>query len=172
MNRILQQLKEIPISLETIRDYCPEDVGVIMYDHIQSSSKANFFKGKRAMIVFYEMHENNTVVEGIGHFSLIINKKIPYYWSSYGFKPEFEINKTKSEPGKLLKILGKHNYNKVRYQKIRHTNTCGLHCLSRSYLLDYGEEEYKRMLTNRLVLSSPDLIVCLMCLILVRKELQ
>lgn len=171
MNRILQRLKEIPISLKTIEEYCPDNVRVLLYDRIPSS-KQQFFGGKDAVIIFYEMHDATGQAKNTtGHFSLVVNGTRPKYWSSYGFPPEKEISLTHSK-GKLLRILGQHDWNKTRYQKIKHTNTCGLHVLARSYLLDFTEDQYRKLMMRRVVLQSADLIVCIMCLILVRKELQ
>ena len=168
MDRLLQRLKEIPISLDTIQNYSPDDIGVIQYDNIKAKNLKELFKGKRGVIIFYEMHGGGPQ---IGHFSLLLNLKTPYYFSSYGFPAEKELDLTKSDPKKLLNLLPEYDYNKVRYQKIRHTNTCGLHCLARSYL-HFRESKYKELMTHRVVLQDADMVVCLMCLLLVRNELE
>lgn len=175
MQSVLRRLKEIPISLDTIEQYAPDGCRVLMYDDLPSSKQELFKGGAQSAIIFYEMHDKGGHAQDdkAGHFSLILNGPKLHYFSSYGFRPEVEINATKSSPGKLLKILGKdYEWNRTRYQKIKHTNTCGLHCLVRSYLSGFTEREYRSLMTRRLVLQNPDLIVCLMSLILVRNELK
>ena len=174
MQALLRRLKELPISLATVKQYAPDGCRVLLYDDLPSSREQLFKGGVQSAIIFYEMHDQKGRPQDdkAGHFSLVINRPKIRYFSSYGFRPEREINLTKSEAGKLLKILGKNfEWNRTRYQAIRHTATCALHCLARAYLLNLSEEKYKKIIFNRVVLQNSDLIVCIMCLLLVRNEL-
>ena len=109
--------------------------------------------------------------EGTGHFALVMRKKNKVsYFSSYGLSAEAELSATHSK-GKLLKILGKHEWNRTPLQAKRNTATCGLWCLARAYLSRLSNNEFAKLMSGKFNASTPDDLVSVMTLILVQNEL-
>ena len=155
MNKLLKKLEVEPISLEKISKLCPS-LNPVIYDELPENTDLKaIFKGKESACVFYEMHGGSNV----GHFSFMKKKpKGVEYFSSYGFRPEVEINLTKSTPGKLKNILKQSNteINTVRYQSERESNTCGRWCILRYRFRHLPLQEFNRIFSSNVSITSRD----------------
>ena len=171
MNRLLKSLEQVPMSLDAVRRYAPDDCRVVLYDHIPTT-KAAFFNGKTSVIILFEMHKGGKLVPGVGHFSLVINRENKlYYFSSYGMKPTSEIKLTGSSD-KLMKILGNDfEYNTFPFQKRRNTATCSFHVICRAFMVNLKPKEYRNIFGRQITLRNSDDIVTMICLLLLRREL-
>ena len=171
MQGIIKRLEDIPLSMGTLTKALPNHCGIILYDRLPKTLEALFGR-KTCMVVLYQMHKKGRANNQVGHYSLVMKngKKISYF-SSYGFKPEQEINLTHSK-GQLLKLLPKgYTYNRVALQRKRHSNTCGLHCIARSYFYRLSHSEYAKLLQSRFTAQNPDDLVSIMNLCLVSDQL-
>ena len=109
MQAVINNLKEAPISISRMRRAVPE-ARVMLYDSLPENPKySDLVKGKRCLIVLYQLHERGRSTDGMGHYALVQREgnKLMYF-SSYGLGPEQEIAATHSK-GKLLKLLGKNS---------------------------------------------------------------
>ena len=171
MQGIINRLETVPLSISVLKKVVPAHCRVVLYDRLPRTVAA-LFGSKPCVVVLYQMHSKGRTNDQVGHYSLLIRigKKISYF-SSYGFKPEQEIALTHSK-GRLLKLLGRnYEYNRVALQRKRHANTCGLHCIVRSYFYKLKNSEYAKLLQSRFTAKGPDDLVSIMALCLVSDEL-
>ena len=171
MQQIVSKLEGVAISFDLLKRVAPKHCRVLLYDSLPATVNALFGR-KTCVIVLYLLHNKGRTLDAAGHYSLIMRRKHKplFYWSSYGLRPEQEIAATHSK-GKLLTLLGKYEYSRTVLQRKRHANTCGLHCLARSYLYKLNNSAYSKMMTSRFISHGPDDLVSAMCLLLVSDEL-
>jgi transcriptional regulator of met regulon len=177
MQSIVSHLEKIPISLSTLRQAAPKWCRVLLYDNLPATRERLFSNRYKCAIILYTLHDARGRLrkDQVGHYSLIMQTKTGKlaYFSSYGMRPEQEINITKSKPGKILKILGKdYFWSRRALQKRRDAESCGLHCLARAYLYKLKEADYYKIIGSRFTTNSADDMVSILTLLLVSNELQ
>ena len=169
MQKLIKKLETTAISMETMRNAAPPGCKVVLYDKLQR------WPGGNSVIVLYQLHDAaGRATDQIGHYAVILktaNSKKMRYFSSYAYPPEFELRATHSK-GRMLALLGKHyTWSRAPLQRKRHTTTCGLWALCRAYFWGMRDNDFAKMMTGRVRLSSPDDLVSTMMLSLVAKEL-
>ena len=173
MKALVSKLETIPMSMSTLQRAAPLHTRVLLYDKLPATREALFGR-KQCAIVLYQMHDRSgRLVNKIGHYALVMktpgSKKLRYF-SSFGLRAEEEIHIMHSK-GKLLKLLGDHDYNRVSVQNTRNTNTCGLHALIRAYFWKLKNAEYLRLI-KRYEARTPDDVVSIMALPMVLREFK
>ena len=171
MQQLISRLETIPMTISTVQRAMPSYCRVVLYDKLPQTIAA-LFGNKKCVILFYQMHDRaGKIKNGTGHFSLLIRGKNIHFFSSYGMKPEAEIFKTHSK-GRLLALLGKnYTWNRRQYQSVRRVQTCALHCIVRAFFMNLNTVQYSKIQTRFLAKNSDDL-VSIMCLCLVKRELN
>ena len=176
MQSIVSHLEKIAISLNTIRQAAPRWCRVLLYDNLPATKEQLFSNRYKCAIILYTLHDARGRLrqDQVGHYSLIMKTKTGKlaYFSSYGLRPEQEIAITHSK-GKILKILGKDFFwSRRALQKIRNSETCGLHCLARAYLYKLKEAAYYKIIGSRFTSNSADDMAGILTLLLVSNELR
>jgi len=172
MQQVLKNIETQPITIGSLRQALPKSAKVILYDSLpEYGSIEGVFGRKKSLVILYQLHdEGGRKTEGMGHYSTILklgNGKYEFF-SSYGFSPEQEINKTHSG-GKLIKLLGKNVVrSSVRLQQRFNSNTCGRWAAARCILRDVPLQIFLKHFAQRLTLQEPDDIITLATLFLFR----
>ena len=166
MQQLLTHLEKLPVSLQRLRQAAPAHCKVVLYDKLPNTVNA-MFGDKSCVIILYQLHsKSGRALDKTGHYSLVFRTpdgKLRFF-SSYALRPEQEIGLTHSK-SKLLRLLGKnYSYNTTVYQPTRDTNTCGLHCLIRSYMYRLSPKAYRNMMKKRVQLNSADDIATALCI--------
>jgi hypothetical protein len=165
MQQLIKHLEKLPVSMARLQKAAPSHCKVVLYDKLPNTVSA-MFGDKSCVIILYQLHsEGGRALNKTGHYSLVFRKdgKL-HYFSSYALRPEQAIGLTHSK-GKLLRLLGKnYTYNRTVYQPTRDTQTCGLHCLIRSYMYRLKPKAYRDMMTRRIQLNSADDVATAMCI--------
>lgn len=152
-----------PLSFEEIKLF-GIDCNIIVYTELSKYKNINelFNKLGDSIIILYLLQSKN-----MGHYVCLFKdtKNKPYFFDSFGFDPDFELDKLTKEQriefnekrNELDRMLGKKfkNYNEITYQHINY-DTCGWHCLYRIKNKNLNEEDYLKLFYN---VKNPDLFV-------------
>lgn len=168
MQEVVDNLKKTPIGISRMRGAVPE-ARVMLYDDLPADPKyEKVVKGKRCLILLYQLHNRGRPTDGMGHYVLVQREgNRLLYFSSYGLGPEQEIAATHSK-GKLLSMLGKkYIRNTVGLQKKFHTATCGRWCVLKTKLADVPLKKFTKIFSRRQQID-PDGIAVLATMFLIR----
>ena len=169
MDKVVLELQKEPVGIDHIRRACP-NAKVMLYDKIPPTGATydNLTRGRKCLIVLYQMHDRGKPSDQTGHYALIQREGSKMlYFSSYGFGAEQEIAATHSS-GRLMAILGKHYVrNTQRLQKRMHTATCGRWCILKARLHDVPMKMFNQIFGQRRVSLDPDSIACIATMFLV-----
>ena len=150
MQAFLDRKRTEPVSLDDLQDLLP-DFKTIIYDDLENKPIKQIIGGKSGAILYYDMHSKNGGKFEIGHFSLILRRGDSLeYFSSYGFTPFQEIDKSRSDP-EIFKELFPSSMivNKTRFQRIKNTDTCGRWVLLRAKFKKLSLKEFTRLFGSR-----------------------
>ena len=150
MQSFLNRKRTEPVSLEELQELLP-DFSTILYDDLEDKPIKQIIEGKSGAILYYDMHSRNGGTLAVGHFSLILkNGSRLEYFSSYGFSPFQEIDKTRSDLKKFTALFPKDMIiNKTRFQRIKNTDTCGRWVLLRAKFKNLSLKKFARLFGNK-----------------------
>ena len=146
MQKFLNRKRVEPLSLDELQELLPK-FETILYDDLKDEPIRDLIGNKDGAIIYYDMHSRNGGKMEIGHFSLILRgpKSIEYF-SSYGFSPFQEINKSRSDPRSFKRLFPKNmQINKTRFQRIKNTDTCGRWVLLRAKFNMLSLREFQKL---------------------------
>ena len=168
MQRVVEQLKNQPISFRLLQRVVPRHTKVILYDDLPDTTLDKIFGKKKCLIILYMMNHNK---KAVGHYSTIIRHKTTYeYFSSYGFSPEAELHMTHNS-GKLLKLLGKQYIRSgAKLQNLVHSNTCARWAYARCMLHEVPLQVFVKKYSSKMSVSQPDDLVILSTLFVFDKK--
>ena len=130
---------------------------------LKDKNRTDIFKNIRGLIVLLPSKLSN-----IGHYIAMIPKRNHItYFSSLGNSPTQEAKLLHNDEGIIKSILGKHFvYNRRKLQsgdfQIR---SCAMFCVARLYFSELKSREFGQLFTNNVVLSTPDEIVSMLCIL-------
>ena len=161
MQGFLNRKRQEPMSLEELQELLP-DFASVQYDKLDRPLM-EIIGNKSGALLYYEMHKRNGDAAEVGHFSLVLKGKgQPEYFSSYGFSPFQEIDKTRSEIAVFRRLFPKNlKINKTRFQRIKNTDTCGRWVLLRAKFKNLSLKQFARLFGSRRfsIQSLDDLVV-------------
>ena len=164
--KIIRKNVKEALSIEMLSKLVPSWCRVAFYDSLRryKTLKAAL-KGKRCMIVLYQIHDKKQNVQNkAGHFVIInVGKEGAEYFSSSGWSVGQELSATHSDPDILKRLLGKHYIeNRVPLEKLGNSNDCWRFCLARAILIDMPQKEFVRLFQHHLSLqNADDIVTCL-----------
>ena len=162
MQAFLNRKRTEPVSLGDLQDLLP-DFTTILYDDLENKPITEIIGSKSGAILYYEMHSKTGRTLEVGHFSLILRRGDSLeYFSSYGFTPFQEIDKSRSDPKTFDKLFPKNmKINRTRYQRIKNTDTCGRWVLLRAKFKNLDGKEFARLFGSRRfsIQSLDDLVI-------------
>ena len=150
MQSFLNRKRTEPVSLEELEELLP-DFTTIMYDSLENKPISQIIQNKSGAILYYDMHSRNGGKLAVGHFSLILKEggKLEYF-SSYGFSPFQEIDKSRSDPKKFTGLFPKSMIvNKTRFQRIKNTDPCGRWVLLRGKFKNLSLKKFAKLFGNK-----------------------
>ena len=162
MQSFLNRKRTEPVSLEELQDILP-DFTTILYDELENKPISQLLQDKSGAILFYDMHSRNGGKLAVGHFSLVLKQGGEFeYFSSYGFSPFQEIDKTRSDPKKFTKLFPQNMaINKTRFQRIKNTDTCGRWVLLRAKFKKLSLKKFAKLFGSKRfsITNLDDLVV-------------
>ena len=163
--QLLEQIKESPVSLETLRKKLPPRCKAVMYKQLRGH-RSKIFKDHDCVVVLIPKKGSK-----VGHFITLVAKRNHIeYFSSLGGSVDSEMEKL-GEPSEIIKsVLGKNYiYNSVKLQSgDYHINDCAVWCILRCYLKNLKLREFQSLFSRRVTLqNSDDIAAALGCLLLI-----
>ena len=171
MLQVLRELEQQPITLGALKKALPHTAKVMLYDDLpERGSMADVFGKKDCIVLLYQLHTKaGRTQAGTGHYSTIskLGKGKFEFFSSYGMKPEEEIDATHSS-GKLVRLLGKNYIRSSARLQTRgfHTNTCGRFAAARCLLKNVPLQVFVKHFSGKVHLPDPSDIITLATLFL------
>lgn len=153
LSQIVEADIETPISDDDIRTICNGRVHVMTYKDL-----ASFGQTGQNLMQLFDPKKNNCICllyqwagQPVGHWVAIIydeNVDQINFFNSYGYPPDREMNGEQALTKMLLATGKKININRIRYQALQDTSTCGLHSAIRCVFNEYTNPQYHKMITS------------------------
>ena len=154
LTRILEGIKDSPVSMRFIRERLPPNCRVVEYKSLKGKHRSQVFKNTEALVVLIPK-----VGENLGHFIVLVkwSKSIEYF-SSLGGSPMKELEKLHEPKAIFEKLLGnQYTYNRRQLQSgAYNVNDCAAWVLMRVYFRKYKLREFQQLFQRRITLETPD----------------
>lgn len=163
LTQIIDRLKHLPVSIADLKKLVPPKCDVVKLNSLLGKHRTEVFKNLRGLIVLLPSN-----VSQVGHYVTLIPKRHHIsYFSSLGNSPTQESKLLHNDKGIITKLLGSNYvYNRKKLQsgnfKIR---SCAMFCLARLYFSELKSREFQTLFSRNVVLSSPDDIVSMLCIL-------
>ena len=162
---LLRRLKQTPMDLNVLGSILPSYATTMQYKQLKGKHRSEVFRKYKCIVLRIPSSFSK-----IGHFVVLLRRpKSIEYFSSLGGSPESELQKLGQDKAILMKLLGSNYiYNSKPLQSKQSTiHSCALHCLARIVLHDLKLQDYQKMFSRTITLTTADDIVSMLTILMV-----
>ena len=163
LQSLIDRLKSTPMNVGTLKSLLPKDA-IFKTLNDMKGSKSHVFGKHRCVVLLIPSKFSK-----IGHFVVLLRfPKYIEYFSSFGGRPESEMQLMGQDSDTLKQLLGKnYTYNSLELQSKNTTiQDCALFVLARIALRTLKLREFQQLFKAKIVLNSPDDIVSMLTALL------